>query len=275
MPGRSFTATGQTGYRYGFNGKENDNEVKGAGNSLDFGARIYDSRLGRWLSTDPLVAKYPFASPYNFVLNNPINAIDPDGRDIIFLTRNADESVKEQFKYRNGNFYHENGKRYNPGKEAISKTMFQVLTAYRIIESSNDKILKGQLHTLENSDQKHYVEKSLLRKNSVNDLISVSGANGIPTGTQTQLDFTVDKDDPLVTVTHEMRHQFDYEIGNMADAHFESSAKDPAEIRAVHNENKANDILGKKHRTTYGGVKIDPIKLDTPPNNKQAKDVRD
>ncbi|MCU7549877.1 hypothetical protein OCK74_12165 [Chitinophagaceae bacterium LB-8] len=42
-------------YRYGFNGKENDNEVKGDGNSLDFGGRIYDPRLGRWHSTDPVV----------------------------------------------------------------------------------------------------------------------------------------------------------------------------------------------------------------------------
>ena len=50
MPGREFSSTD---YRYGFNGKENDNEVKGNGNSLDFGARIYDPRLGRWMSPDP------------------------------------------------------------------------------------------------------------------------------------------------------------------------------------------------------------------------------
>ena len=235
---------------------------------------MYDTRLSRWLSIDPLVAKYPFASPYNFVLNNPINAIDPDGRDLIFLTRNDNGSVKEQFKYKNGNFYHENGKRYNPGKEAVSKTMFQVLTAYRIIEKSKDKILKAQLHKLENSDQKHYIEKSPSGRNSVNDLISVSGANGIPTGTQAQFDFT-NKENPLTTVTHEMRHQFDYDIGNMKDAHPASNAKDPAEIRAVHNENRANDILGEKHRTTYGGEKIDLKKLETPPNNKQAKDVQE
>jgi hypothetical protein len=37
-------------YRFGFNGQEQDNEVSGEGNSYDFGARIYDSRLGRWMS---------------------------------------------------------------------------------------------------------------------------------------------------------------------------------------------------------------------------------
>ncbi len=41
-------------YRYGFNGKENDNEVKGEGNQQDYGFRIYDPRLGRFLSVDPL-----------------------------------------------------------------------------------------------------------------------------------------------------------------------------------------------------------------------------
>jgi len=70
------------GCHFGFNGKENDNEIKGAGNSQDFGARIYDNRLGRWLSVDPLEAKYPFMSPFTFVANNPLIAIDPDGKII-------------------------------------------------------------------------------------------------------------------------------------------------------------------------------------------------
>jgi len=72
-------------YRYGFNGKEKDDEVKGSGNSLDYGARIYDPRLGRWLAVDPLAVKYPFASPYNFALNTPIQAKDPDGKVVIFV----------------------------------------------------------------------------------------------------------------------------------------------------------------------------------------------
>lgn len=36
----------------------------------------------RWLSIDPLASKYPYASPYNFTLNNPINNVDRDGRDV-------------------------------------------------------------------------------------------------------------------------------------------------------------------------------------------------
>jgi RHS repeat-associated protein len=84
MPGRSFNANG---YRFGFNGKEKDDEIDNVtGSKLDFGARIYDSRLGRWLSIDPLAAKYPSLSAYNFVANNPIIYIDPDGERIIVST---------------------------------------------------------------------------------------------------------------------------------------------------------------------------------------------
>lgn len=72
-------------YRFGFNGKEKDNEVKGIGNSLDFGARIYDSRIGKWLSEDPEVATYPQVSSYNYVLNNPINYVDKDGKKVYII----------------------------------------------------------------------------------------------------------------------------------------------------------------------------------------------
>ena len=70
-------------YKYGFNGKEKDNEVTVDGGDYDFGARIYDSRLGRWLSIDPLWKVYTDLSTFNFVSNNPIYLIDKDGQRII------------------------------------------------------------------------------------------------------------------------------------------------------------------------------------------------
>lgn len=77
MPGRKFTSG--EGYRYGFNGKENDNEVKGESNQLDYGFRIYDPRLGKFLSIDPLTKKYPWYTPYQFAGNKPIRYVDIDG----------------------------------------------------------------------------------------------------------------------------------------------------------------------------------------------------
>ena len=58
---------------------EKDNEINVTGGSYDFGARIYDSRLGRWLSLDPQAAKQPDSSPFKSFNNNPIIFVDPEG----------------------------------------------------------------------------------------------------------------------------------------------------------------------------------------------------
>lgn len=77
-PMKRYNAGGNQ-YRYGFNGKENDIEIKGEGNSYDFGARIYDSRIGKFLSIDRLSKSTPFYSPYIYAGNKPIAAIDANG----------------------------------------------------------------------------------------------------------------------------------------------------------------------------------------------------
>ncbi|MBK8659354.1 MAG: hypothetical protein IPN22_10940 [Bacteroidetes bacterium] len=78
MPGRSYNSAE---YRYGFNGKEKDDEVKGSGAQYDYGFRIYEPRLGKFLSVDPLQKKFPFYSPYHFAGNSPIANVDLDGRE--------------------------------------------------------------------------------------------------------------------------------------------------------------------------------------------------
>ena len=74
------------GYRYGFNGKEMDNDWNdggvagnGTGNVYDYGFRIYDPRLGRFMSVDPLAPEYPWYTPYQYAGNMPIKFIDRDG----------------------------------------------------------------------------------------------------------------------------------------------------------------------------------------------------
>jgi RHS repeat-associated protein len=78
MGNRKFVQTNKN-YRYGFNGKEKDNEVKGEGNAYDFGTRIYDSRLGKFFSTDPMTVINPGESPFAFAGNNPIGLTDFEG----------------------------------------------------------------------------------------------------------------------------------------------------------------------------------------------------
>jgi len=76
MVGREYTSDITNKYRYSFNGKEGDNEVKGDGYSIEFEARIYDSRLGRFLTTDPRECEYAWQSTYCYFKNSPIATLD-------------------------------------------------------------------------------------------------------------------------------------------------------------------------------------------------------
>ena len=83
-------------YRFGFNGKENDNEIKGIGNQQDYGFRIYDPMLGRFLSVDPLLKDFPWNSCYAFAENDVIRSIDLEGLEkaIYTITRRTEGTTQ-------------------------------------------------------------------------------------------------------------------------------------------------------------------------------------
>jgi RHS repeat-associated protein len=85
---------GQGAYRFGFNGKEKDRDI----DKYDFGARLYDDKMGRWMSVDPLENKYPNLNPYNFVANNPINNIDIKGDSIYFVKSGKIYKIRQDGK---------------------------------------------------------------------------------------------------------------------------------------------------------------------------------
>ncbi len=78
------TACNSDGYSYGFNGQFKDNEWAGLGNHLDFGARMYDTRIGRFRGVDRYSGKFPEQSPYTFAANSPIGAVDVNG-DYVYI----------------------------------------------------------------------------------------------------------------------------------------------------------------------------------------------
>lgn len=79
MAGRSYTAP-NTDYRFGFTGLNKDDEINGAGNVYSTEFRELDTRLVTWWSIDPLTAKYPSHSPYNYTEGNPIVYTDRTGK---------------------------------------------------------------------------------------------------------------------------------------------------------------------------------------------------
>jgi RHS repeat-associated protein len=79
MPSREYISG--INNEYIFTGKERDEDT-----GLDyFGARYYDSRIGRWYGVDPLMNEHYDVNPYNYVLCNPLKLTDPDGKDPILI----------------------------------------------------------------------------------------------------------------------------------------------------------------------------------------------
>ncbi|WP_407324089.1 RHS repeat-associated core domain-containing protein [Tenacibaculum maritimum] len=98
-------------YRYGFQGQEKDDEVKGEGNSINYKFRMHDPRVGRFLSIDPLASKYAHYSPYSFSGNKVISHIEREGLEEgwMYFDNNA---AMSQIKLSNNKELWEKGARY-------------------------------------------------------------------------------------------------------------------------------------------------------------------
>ncbi len=98
-------------YRYGFQGQEKDDEVKGEGNSMNFTFRMYDTRIGRFFKVDPLTGKYPWYTPYSFAGNKVIQYKELEGLEELICqideetkmpslsTINGEKLLLKTFKY--------------------------------------------------------------------------------------------------------------------------------------------------------------------------------
>ena len=124
-------------YRYGFQGQEKDDEVKGEGNSLNYKYRMHDARIGRFFAVDPLAYSYPYNSPYAFSENTVINAVELEGLELSL-------SISEdKVTYVNAHFQVVNHS--DVSREMIDKVMLEVKRKYLKIfdREVNGKKYKG------------------------------------------------------------------------------------------------------------------------------------
>lgn len=82
-------------YTFGFNGQEKDNEIKGAGNSVNFKYRMEDTRLGRFFAVDPLARAFPWNSSYAFAENRVIDGVEFEGLEVVLVNPTDDKIIHE------------------------------------------------------------------------------------------------------------------------------------------------------------------------------------
>ena len=176
----TFGATyAQTTNRFKFNGKEE--QTTGNLQYLDYGARMYDANIGRWMVQDPLAEQMYGITPYRFSLNNPVVYIDPDGlrewrinqggfveqiiendeKDIITILDDAGE-VYNTLEFKSGTIqekkFHQNGEEYTYyqiDETQAAQSLFEFVANYTAVEWSLAKLEhKG------NGDTKNFITTS-------------------------------------------------------------------------------------------------------------------
>ncbi len=272
MPGRKFTQA-NSGYRYGFNGKEKTAEI--TNDNYDYGARIYDGRLGRWLAVDPLQKKYPDVSPYTYCLNNVILFIDPNGKEVIIKDANnkvvatvkADGKMIIRKGMENSSAIHayNEAKAYLKGSSTSLSTLetHKKITYFKIVNTTIDG---GALFT----PQSTYADlngNKILDKGEIHTYKPDLNVNGTITWNPNQgiKDDEKNIHSPALTLEHEEIHA----VRNLTDAvsmAFDALTPDPKdpkgnveETRTIKKTNVTSIKLnngdgGFGGRQTHGGV---------------------
>ena len=109
------------GYRYGFQGQEMDDEIKGEGNSVNYKFRMHDPRVGRFFAVDPLASKYPHNSPYAFSENRVIDGLELEGLEVVPMNQIWD--IRDPFTTASVDYYRDLG-----GASPSANGAFQVST---------------------------------------------------------------------------------------------------------------------------------------------------
>ena len=140
-------------YRYSFNGMEKDNEVKGEGNSYNFGARMLDPRVGRWLAVDPKGELFTSQSRYIYSANCPIYYIDNDGNTIT----PSNEKSKQDFNTTVQNVFSNN---------EIARNIFSISGENTALSNITMEDYSAALNATESIDERAVIRTLYLAANS-------------------------------------------------------------------------------------------------------------
>jgi uncharacterized protein RhaS with RHS repeats len=238
---------------------------------------MYDAQIGRWTTIDPLVGKYVDWTPYNYVYNNPIKHIDPDGREIWVyyqeevrdkngkLKQEKDGTVKtktQSVQYKDGKFYDKKGKEY----VGDNKFLGQVKSSLDYVQKDGaDKNALDNKHTVKelvDSKEKVFIQESgKYSSGSVYD-DKTKTINFDPNAAKELYNNkgeVVGKQSAALEMLHEMGHAYMHIFNGVVSPKFDP--KNPIitinealviENQVVRNfENPAATKLGETPRTSY------------------------
>jgi len=253
MPNRNLEGN----YRYKYQGQEKDPET----GKEAFELRLWDSRIGRWLTPDPYGE---FSSPYVGMGNNPITTIDIDGGKI-YVTNKAGIS----YEYKNGSLYDKNGNIYsgddkflNATRAALGKLDYAT-SSYAINDGKIEKT--GTIHRLVKSDDIYaIVYKRGAHKTGGRIYIDNKATVSTPTAAG------IKKSPYEITLAHELGHLYSKNNGFYNGNEWfniEGQSRTFDENFASHWENIFRSALDLPLRTHYGvfdGKPYEPSKLFWP-----------
>jgi len=134
LPGRSESDGGN--YRYGFQGQEVDDEVKGGNNSVNYKYRMHDPRVGRFFAVDPLYIEYPELTPYQFSSNNVTWYVEIEGLEGYPGSYNDQQQMNAALKRGDAEAYKYWSERYNgellSGRKLVHGVLAPVRGIYNI-----------------------------------------------------------------------------------------------------------------------------------------------
>lgn len=212
-----------------------------------------------------MAEKYYSISPYAYCAGNPVNLVDPEGREIWIILDYDKKTgiVKEAVQYKDGKLYTKGGDEYK-GENSFANRILGVL---HDLTNSENKESQQVLNKLETSKNKHrfYSLKGERKTMPEGDCGKSLANSGEPTGSYILYDIDKNEKDGGVELTaetsivHELYHAYDLDSGNMKGEYedkFSPAASDPAEIRAVNFENIYRKRHGLPKRTYYGGKRM-------------------
>ena len=247
-------------YRYGYQGSEMDNEVKGQGNSYTTHFRQLDPRVGRWLSIDPKANAQE--SPYASMGNSPIMFNDPLG-DTITITHSKGFlglGKTETLTYQDGDLFNQDGTKYDGKVKGFLKKTVNAIDKIRTGGSSGEELINHL-----QSDKKSV---NIIKGFEGNKYRTSSTVMFDPSARHGGLDNKGQTERPTyIGLGHELAHAWDkMEDGTMDfSSWFVLNGKSVpnAEKYATHWENRIRSENGLNLRINYTQSNHSPAKIIT------------